>query len=405
MSELYQLPNGWEWKKLDIITKIVGGGTPRTNIDEYWDNGNIVWLSPTDLGSIGEIIEVSDSKDKITTQGLENSSAKLLPIGTVLYSSRATIGKIAINTVEVSTNQGFANFICNKELLNKYLAYALCRFTEDITNLSNSTTFKEVSKSSLKEFNIPLPPFSEQQRIVAKLDSLFEKIDKAIALHVKNMEEADGFMASALSDVFSELEEKYGRQSILDGVYIGCKRGFNPTTKDGKVPFIGMSDIDEQNGIKTKYTLEDIEKVSNGKTKFQKNAVLVGKITPCTQNNKTTIVPPEIDGGYATTEVYALHSMDNIYPYYLNYFMRSKKVNDYLVSTMVGATGRQRVPSNAILNLHIAIPNLQIQHKVVTYLDDLSSKIEHVKKVQKEKMENLKALKASILDSAFRGEL
>ena len=132
---------------------------------------------------------------------------------------------------------------------------------------------------------------------------------------------------------------------------------------------------------------------------------MVGKITPCTQNNKTTIVPSDIDGGFATTEVYALHSMDNMNPFYLNYFMRSKEINEYLVSTMVGATGRQRVPSDTIKGLEISIPPLQIQQKVVKYLDEISQKIEKVKSVQKEKMDSLKALKASILDKAFRGEL
>ena len=189
MSELYSLPNGWEWNKLGDITTIVGGGTPRTNIKEYWENGNIIWLSPTDLGNIGEIISINNSKTKITKLGLEKSSAKLLPIGTVLFSSRATIGKIAINEIEVSTNQGFTNFICKNLLLNKYLAFCLNRFTSDITDLSNSTTFKEVSKSSLKDFKIPLPPLEEQKRIVAKLDNLFAKIDKAIALHQKNIED------------------------------------------------------------------------------------------------------------------------------------------------------------------------------------------------------------------------
>jgi type I restriction enzyme S subunit len=405
MSELYSLPNGWEWNKLGDITTIVGGGTPRTNIKEYWENGNIIWLSPTDLGNIGEIISINNSKTKITKLGLEKSSAKLLPIGTVLFSSRATIGKIAINEIEVSTNQGFTNFICKNLLLNKYLAFCLNRFTSDITDLSNSTTFKEVSKSSLKDFKIPLPPLEEQKRIVAKLDILFAKIDKAIALHQKNIDEADIFMASVLNDVFIELEEKYGKQLLLDGVYIGCKKGFKPTIINGKVPFIGMSDIDEHNGINTKYVMEDYGNVSNGKTKFEKNAVLVGKITPCTQNNKTTIVPSNIDGGFATTEVYALHSMSNMNPYYLNHFMRSKEVNEFLVSTMVGATGRQRVPSESIKNLQISIPPLKTQQKVVSYLDEISNKMEKIKNLQKKKMQSLKELKASILDKVFKGEL
>jgi len=214
MSELYELPNGWKWASLGTISNLIGGGTPQRNVAEYWDGGDIVWLSPTDLGPIGEISVVSESKDRITKLGLAESSAKLMPIGTVLYSSRATIGKIAINSIEVATNQGFCSFVCKDDLYNRYLAYCLSRFTADITDLSNSTTFKEVSKSNLKEFQIPLPPLTEQQRIVEKLDQLFEKIDKAIALHQKNIDEADAFMGSSLNEVFGELEEKYGLNPI-----------------------------------------------------------------------------------------------------------------------------------------------------------------------------------------------
>ncbi len=159
------------------VAEIVGGGTPKTHIDEYW-NGDIIWLSPTDLGSIGEIVAVSDSAKKITKVGLNSSSAKLLPIGTNLFSSRASIGKIGIAQTELATNQGFANFICKPVIYNRYLAFCFSRFWSDIENLSNSTTFKEVSKGSLKEFQIPLPPLEEQKRIVEKLDELFAKADK-----------------------------------------------------------------------------------------------------------------------------------------------------------------------------------------------------------------------------------
>ena len=102
-------------------------------------------------------------------------------------------------------------------------------------------------------------------------------------------------------------------------VRIGCQKGFTPTIINGKVPFIGMSDIDEKNGRNSKYILENFEKVSSGKTKFERNAILVGKIIPCTQNNKISIAPNDIDGGSATTEVFALHCSDTVEPFYLNY--------------------------------------------------------------------------------------
>src|SRR5690625_1826557 len=164
---------------LKEITKVVGGGTPKTKIKEYW-NGNIVWLSPKDLPPVGVISNVSDSSRKITDIGLRKSSAKLLPKGTVCYSSRASIGKIAIAETELCTNQGFTNFICKEGIYNCYLAYALKLLENQIINLSNSTTFKEVSKTSFKNFEIPVTNYKHQQKIVQKLDTLFEEIDGVV---------------------------------------------------------------------------------------------------------------------------------------------------------------------------------------------------------------------------------
>jgi len=399
MSELYQLPDGWEWKKLGDVSKIIGGGTPKTNVKEYWENGTIVWLAPTDLGDIGEICHVSNSKKKLTKLGLDNSSAKLLPIGTVLYSSRATIGKIAINTVEVSTNQGFANFICDKNLLNKYLAFCLNRFTSDIASLSNSTTFKEVSKSNLKELKIPLPPLPEQQRIVSKLDALFEKIDKATALHVKNMEEADAFMGSVLNDVFGELEEKYGLIEV--GTVTECivPQRNKPKQFIGDIQWITTDDLQLFKKISKSskgmgLTREDIEDV---KSKIiPKNSVLMSCV------GDLGIVAIADDEIVVNQQLHTYQCKDNLLNTYLMYALYVKKAYMYQIANITTVAYMNKSKCNSI---PIPLPPLPIQQKTVTYLDEISQKIEKIKQLQKEKLSSLKALKASILDQAFRGAL
>ena len=409
MSELYELPEGWEWKKLDEISKLVGGGTPRRNMNEYWDNGNIIWLSPTDLGKIGEIINISDSKDKITQLGLDKSSAKLLPIGTVLYSSRATIGKIAINTIEVSTNQGFTNFICTEHLNNQYLAYILSRFTNEITSLSNSTTFKEVSKSSLKEFKIPLPPLQEQKRIVSKLDTLFEKIDKSIALHQKNMDEADVFMGSVLNDIFGELEEKYEKDYLSNYCQItSSKRVYKADYVANGIIFYRIKDIvlmSKNLPLKdSQYIKEQTFNEFDQKFGSPKSGDILLTAVGATLGYAYLVKDSDGKFYFKDGNLLWLKNIINLDRKYLKYIFTSPLFHKYLNEISKGAAQ----PAITIVKLkefNIPIPPLKIQQKIVIYLDKISKKIEKIKSVQKEKMESLIALKASILDQAFRGEL
>jgi len=141
----------WPEYRLGQIATIIGGSTPSRDRDEYW-NGSIPWLTPTDLPMPGQgIADVFDTANKITDEGLSAISAQLLPVGTVLFSSRATIGKLGISKVPLVTNQGFANFIPKKGVNEKYLAYCLLHFSSNISALAGSTTFKEVTKTSLKK--------------------------------------------------------------------------------------------------------------------------------------------------------------------------------------------------------------------------------------------------------------
>ena len=187
----------WPMVRLADIAELVGGSTPSRSRQEYW-NGHIPWLTPTDLPMPGEAIaEVSGTMERITEAGLAAISASLLPPGTVLFSSRATIGKLGIAAVPLVTNQGFANFVPSKAVLPKFLAYSLLYYREEISRLAGSTTFKEVRRGALKRFVIPLPPLSEQRRIV-------EILDQADALRKKRVE-ADGKFARILPALFFKM--------------------------------------------------------------------------------------------------------------------------------------------------------------------------------------------------------
>lgn len=168
MIEEQKLPDLWQIVQLGDVTEIIGGSTPSRLRDEYF-GGEIAWATPTDVTSSEELWLIHTA-ESITEEGLNNSSAKLLPAGAVLMTSRATIGETAIAAQPMATNQGFANFVCDDAVLfNEYLAYYLPAIKERLLQLAGGTTFKEISKTTLVKLRIPLPPLPEQQRIVEVL--------------------------------------------------------------------------------------------------------------------------------------------------------------------------------------------------------------------------------------------
>jgi type I restriction enzyme M protein len=158
---------------------IESGGTPSSKEKIYWD-GDIDWATLVDLPANNRITYLLNTKRKISSKGLANSSAKLLPIDSILISSRATIGRIAINKIPVATNQGFKNIIVKDKTLvdPEYLANVLSQLKDELTKLATGGTFIEFSKSSLTKIKIPLPPIEIQLKIISELNGYQDIIDQ-----------------------------------------------------------------------------------------------------------------------------------------------------------------------------------------------------------------------------------
>lgn len=159
---------GWRKARLGDCCEIVSGATPSTSVDDYWD-GDTCWATPRDLSGLdGHYI--SDTPRKLTEAGLASCSATILPPNSVLFSSRAPIGHVAINTVPMATNQGFKSLVPGPEVDAKFLLHWLRANRSFLEGLGVGATFKEVSKAVVTKVEIPLPPLAEQRRIAAILD-------------------------------------------------------------------------------------------------------------------------------------------------------------------------------------------------------------------------------------------
>ena len=259
----------WEQRKLGEIAKIIGGGTPSTSNPEYWDGG-IDWYSPAEIGSQ---IYVSESVRQISDLGLQKSSAKLLPEGSVLFTSRAGIGNTAILAKESCTNQGFQSIVPNKGMLDTYFifsqSHALKKYGETV---GAGSTFVEVSGKQMERMDISLPIIQEQEKIGA----YFKQMDSLISLHQRKLDNIKMLKKSLLQKLFPKDGEKIPElrfpgftdaweQQKLGEVVNKCYGGGTPRTSveeywTGNIPWLQSSNLiddDVQNAKVEKFISEN----------------------------------------------------------------------------------------------------------------------------------------------------
>ena len=244
--------HNWEYKKLGEVAEIIGGSTPKTNVKEYWD-GDYFWITPAELK--GDRFIKSTSRT-ITDLAVENTNLSLLPKGTVLLSSRAPIGKVAIADVPMYCNQGFKNIICGEKLNNNYIYWLLYGKTEYLNSLGVGATFKEISKKIVENIIIPVPPLPTQQAIVSELDTL----SGIIAECKETLKDYDALEQSIFYDMFGDpvKNEKGWEVKKLGEICDVITKGTTPTT-------VGFQFLNEGiNFVK----VESFEEGKLNKTKF-----------------------------------------------------------------------------------------------------------------------------------------
>jgi len=175
-SELGKIPKIWKLYTIGQLGEVVGGGTPTSDNLKYWD-GTVMWATPTDINKLkGRYIK--ETVKTLTEEGLRNSSAKLHPIGTILLTSRASIGFPAITLLPMATNQGFQSLRPNENLDTEYGYQVLLHNKHNLKRLSAGSTFLEISSKEIKQFKLPIPPLSEQKKIASILISINNLIEK-----------------------------------------------------------------------------------------------------------------------------------------------------------------------------------------------------------------------------------
>ena len=170
-----KIPEGWSVKKISDLGTIVSGGTPDTNNPEYWD-GYVLWVTPSEVSALSNRF-IWDTERKITEKGLKQSSAKLLPVNSLIICTRATIGDCCINKKPICTNQGFKNIIVTGNNVD-FLYYLISKNKHELIRKACGSTFLEISKKDIDNLKFPIPPLHEQEKIAEILGTWDEAIEK-----------------------------------------------------------------------------------------------------------------------------------------------------------------------------------------------------------------------------------
>ena len=196
-----KLPQGWRRVKLSDVSQIVGGTTPSTFVSDYW-GGDIVWITPADMGKL-DSPEIWESKRKISHKSIESTKLRELPIGTVILSTRAPIGYVGIAKIPLCTNQGCKSFVISDKIESEYLYFILKYYVPDFEKLGSGSTYKEISKSKLEKFEIPLPSLSKQMHITVTLNEKITTTKTALTAAETELEAITALPSALLRKAFS----------------------------------------------------------------------------------------------------------------------------------------------------------------------------------------------------------
>jgi type I restriction enzyme M protein len=350
----------WPLVNLGDVAEISSGGTPSTTVKEYWDGG-IAWVTLVD----SKQKYLTSTKRTISMAGLENSSAKLLPVNTVIFSSRATIGDVTIAKIETCTNQGYKNFVCNPDKINyEYLYYALLHSKPDIEALAGGMTYKEISKEQIAAFKIPLPPLETQQQLAKEC----AKIDKAVSDALNKIETANESITNKVRDVLSQQKDSKRLADIVTIISGGTPNTSIPEYWDGDIPWLTVADFCKSRRYVYKADKSISSKgLENSNTRYLQTGDLIISARGTVGAIAQLAVPMTFN-----QSCYGLRGIDGVDNGFLLYALRHEiaQLKDHAYGSTFSS-----ITIKTFDNILIPLPALADQQRLVADIESLEKKV------------------------------
>ncbi|MDQ1857771.1 restriction endonuclease subunit S [Chryseobacterium sp. WLY505] len=388
-KEKYNLPESWCWVTIGDLGIVVSGGTPSTKEPLFWGN-EINWITPADLSGNKEKY-ISKGGRYISQIGLDNSSAYMLPKGSLLFSSRAPIGYMAISQNELATNQGFKNLIPLESSYVDYIYYYLQFSKESILSRASGTTFPELSATAFRSIPIPLPPLKEQIRIVFKLEEILSSLEKSnvqldLSFNKLNLHKRTFFR--------SLLERKMSSTSFVERKFEDCVINCNNKRialsssvrkgRTGKYRYYGATGVIDY--------IDDY--IFDGKYLLlgEDGANLLSKA-----KDLSFIVEGKF---WVNNHAHIVQVKEHILIEYLSFYFNSLDITEY-----VTGTAQPKLNQANLNRIPILIPSFDEQLAIVEQMQQAFSIIEETEKVIKKVHTQIDLFRQTILNKAFTGKL
>ena len=383
--------------RLGDICAVVSGTTPKSTQPEYWD-GNLNWVTPAELTDESDVIY--ESQRKITPQAVIDSSLKPFPAGTVLLSSRAPIGKVAITGTEMFCNQGFKNLICSDKIYNRYLYHFLKDKTAYLNSLGRGATFKEISKSIVENIEIPLPPLDEQRKIAAVLD----KVSDLIAKRRQQLDKLEELVRSRFVEMFGDMSHNpynwptHHLEEIAD-IVSGITKGRKTKEQDLiEVPYMVVSNVKDgyidwttvksilatQSEIKQYHLLPDDILMTEGgdPDKLGRGAIIQNPPKNCIHQN----------------HIFRVRLNETILlPSYFAEFLKHQKAKQYFLRCAKQTTGIASINMRQLKGLPTLLPPVDLQNQFATFVEQT----EKIKIAISRSLDKLETLKMALMQEYF----
>ena len=393
------IPNGWEIKKMSDVVIWGSGGTPKATEAAYYENGTIPWLV---IGDLNDGV-VNSSASKITELGLKNSSAKLIPPGTLLVAMYGSIGKLGITGIECCTNQAIAFAKELHGVTTQYMFYYMVLIIAKLISMGKGGTQKNISQAVLKSLDVIVPPLSEQKRIVSRIEELFSQLDASVAKLKTAKERLKVYRQAVLKEAFSKFDGSIEKtiSSVCENI-VDCPHSTPKSVQKGKLCLRttnfkpGYLNLSEKNYVSEETFCERISRLAPkpGDVLFSREGAILG--IAC-------IIPDGLEVCMGQ-RMMLLRPSEDLLNKYLMYYLNSPKARTLIIEN-VGGTASPHINVGDIKNFTIPIIPFAQQQSVVAEIESRLSVCDNIEKTVGTALQQAEALRQSILKIAFEGGL